>query len=280
MSEIPLAGRTSEETLPGKVERGRRQAGAILGQGWAIKVLSIVVLLLAWQLVAFFYPPNLLPGPDRVAARIVRIIVQENFFFHAYNTIARVLVGFALALVVSIFGGIAMGSSNRVEKFLDTYVLVGLTIPGLCWAVLALMWFGITELAPVFAIFVTTSPMIVVNMWQGTKAIDRELLEMGKAFRTSRGSLVREIIVPQLLPYIFAAARFGFALGWKVVVLSEMFGLSNGIGYMINRSFAVFSMESVLAWTVAFTLIMVVFEFGILKPIERYFTRWRPSISF
>ncbi|MDA8187690.1 MAG: hypothetical protein M0T85_06080, partial [Dehalococcoidales bacterium] len=67
---------------------------------------------------------------------------------------------------------------------------------------------------------------------------------------------------------------------WKVVVLSEMFGLSNGIGYMINRSFSVFSMVSVLAWTVAFTLVMFVFEFGMLRPVEKHFTRWRPSISF
>lgn len=248
-------------------------------QNWAMKTLSLIVLLAGWKLVASFYPPTFLPGPDLVAVRILKLIVEEDFFFHAYHTIVRVFAGFTLALITSTFVGIAMGTSGRLEKFMDIYVLVGLTIPGLMWAVLALMWFGITEVAPIFAIFITVSPMIAVNMWQGTKSIDKDLLEMGKAFRSNRRTLVKEIIIPQLLPYLFAATRFGFALGWKVVVLSEMFGLSNGIGYMINRSFSVFSMVSVLAWTVAFTLVMFVFEFGILRPVERNFTRWRPSIS-
>jgi NitT/TauT family transport system permease protein len=172
-----------------------------------------------------------------------------------------------------------MGANRHLESFFEPYILLGLTVPGLAWAVLALMWFGVTELAPVFAIYVVTAPMLAVNMWQGTKAIDAELLEMARAFRVSRGKVIADIVVPQLLPYLFAGSRFGFALGWKVVVLSEMFGLSSGIGYMINRGFSLYSMQNVLAWTIGFTLVMVLFEYGMLRPMERYLLRWRSAIS-
>jgi NitT/TauT family transport system permease protein len=158
-------------------------------------------------------------------------------------------------------------------------VLVGLTIPGLCWAVLAVMWFGITEMAPVFAIVVVVLPMLTLNMWQGTKSLDRDLVEMAHVFRASRRALLRDVVLPQLLPFCLAGARLGFALGWKVVVLSEMFGLSSGVGYMINRSFSSYSMDDVLAWTAGFTLVMFAFEYAVMLPIERRLTRWRPAVS-
>lgn len=250
-----------------------------MGSSLGLRIISFVSMVALWAVLAAFFPPTFLPGPERVFQKLIKIVVNENFLTHASSTVARVLVGFVLALLGSAGIGMAMGINSKVERFLDTYVLVGLSIPGLCWAILALMWFGISEAAPVFAIAVIVSPMIAVNMWQGTKAIDRELLELGQAFRTKRAAVVWEIILPQLLPYVFAASRFGFALAWKVVVVSEMLGLSNGIGYMINMSFSTFSMEGVLGWTLSFTLLMIAFEFGVLRPVERHFTAWRPKIA-
>jgi NitT/TauT family transport system permease protein len=117
-------------------------------------------------------------------------------------------------------------------------------------------------------------------MWQGTKSLDRELVEMARVFRASRRALLRDVVLPQLLPFCLAGARLGFALGWKVVVLSEMFGLSSGVGYMINRSFSSYSMDDVLAWTVGFTLVMFAFEYAVMLPIERRLVRWRPVVAF
>ncbi|MBI4320589.1 MAG: ABC transporter permease [Chloroflexi bacterium] len=281
MQGQPVAGSASATTHIGRRQKQGKLAlaGRVAGSGVGLKVISFLCLVIAWAIIASFYPPTFLPGPERVFQKIIKIVLYEDFLTHAYGTVGRVMAGFVLALLGSAGVGILMGANDRLEKFLETYVLVGLTIPGLCWAVLSLMWFGISEASPVFAIFVIVSPMIAVNMWQGTKAIDKELLEMGKAFKAKRTTVVTEIVVPQLLPYLFAGARFGFALAWKVVVLSEMLGLSNGIGYMINTSFSTFSMDGVLGWTLAFTILMIVFEFAVLKPLERRFTGWRPKIA-
>lgn len=246
----------------------------------AVWLLSIASILLLWAMLAAFFPPTLLPGPVVVARRLGELAARGDFWMHLRATILRVAIGFGLAFVVSVGAGILMGSRRLAEGVFESWVLVGLTIPGLCWAVLAVMWFGITEVAPVFAIFVVVLPMLTLNMWQGTKNLDRELVEMARVFRASRAALLRDVVLPQLLPFCLAGARLGFALGWKVVVLSEMFGLSSGVGYMINRSFSSYSMDDVLAWTVGFTLVMFAFEYAVMLPIERRLVRWRPVVAF
>jgi NitT/TauT family transport system permease protein len=245
----------------------------------AVWLLSVASILLLWALLAAFFPPTLLPGPLVVGRRLGELAARGDFWIHLRATILRVAIGFSAAFVVSVAAGILMGSRRLAEGVLESWVLVGLTIPGLCWAVLAVMWFGITEIAPVFAIFVVVLPMLTLNMWQGTKSLDRDLVEMAHVFRASRRALLRDVVLPQLLPFCLAGARLGFALGWKVVVLSEMFGLSSGVGYMINRSFSSYSMDDVLAWTVGFTLVMFVFEYAVMLPIERRLVRWRPAVA-
>jgi len=244
---------------------------------WALSVSSIVGL---WMMVAAFFPPTLLPGPDVVGWRLVELMATGDFWVHLRATIQRVAVGFVLAFVVSVAAGTLMGARRLAEGIFEPWVLVGLTIPGLCWAVLAVMWFGITEVAPVVAIFVVVLPMLTLNMWQGTKSLDRDLLEMAHVFRAPWTSVMREVVLPQLLPFGLAGARLGFALGWKVVVLSEMFGLTSGVGYMINRSFSAYSMDDVLAWTVGFTAVMFAFEYAVMLPVERRLVRWRPAVQF
>ncbi len=258
-------------------ERPRRRA--VDWRDLALKLLALLVLAVVWQVGSLLSPPTFLPGPALVVVRVAELIASGDFFAQAVPTVLRVFVGFGIALSVGTALGVAMGVRRGFESFFEAYILIGLTIPGLAWAVLALMWFGVSEIAPVFAIAAVTIPMLAVNMWQGTKAIDRELIEMQRAFRAPRWTVLKDVIVPQLLPYLFAGSRFGFGLGWKVVVLSEMFGLSSGIGYQINRAFSFYSMRDVLAWTIGFTLVMAAFEYGVLRRLEAHYLRWRPPMG-
>lgn len=246
----------------------------------AVWALSIASILLVWAMIAALFPPTLLPDPLVVGRRLAELVASGDFWVHLGATIRRVLGGFVLAFAASVAVGLLMGARRFAESLLESWVLVGLTVPGLCWAVLAVMWFGITEAAPVFAIFVVVLPMLTLNMWQGTKSVDRDLIEMARVFRAPQWVLLRDVVMPQLLPFCLAGARLGFALGWKVVVLSEMFGLSSGVGYMINRSFSAYSMDDVLAWTVGFTIVMFVFEYAVVLPLERRLVRWRPVVAF
>lgn len=245
----------------------------------AVRLLSLIALLVAWSIIASFFDPTILPGPVIVLKEVYKIFSTGEFLVHMFATIRRVVIGFVWAFVFSVLIGLLMGLSRTCERFFEVEVLVGLTIPGMAWAMIAIMWFGIRDMAAIFAIFIIILPMITVNMWEGTKSIDKELIEMGQAFKAKRVTIIRHIILPQLVPYLFAGTRFGFALAWKVVVVSEIFGLSNGVGYKINESFTLFSIEGVLAWTISFTIIMIIVEFGLLKLIEERVTRWRPTVT-
>jgi len=236
-----------------------------------------MVLVGLWAAIAPFFPEFILPGPLAVVRTSWEIFQSGEFFTDMYYTLMRVLGGFAGALLVGILIGVGMGINRQVETFWKMEILIGLTIPGLMWAVISVLWFGLTDFAAIFAIVIVTSPMITLNIWEGTKALDTKLVQMARTLRAPRRTIVREIVIPQLIPYLLSGTRLGLSLAWKVVVISEMVGLDKGIGHQISHWFGLFSMMKVMAWTLSFTLIMLLLEFGVIYPIERRITRWRPE---
>jgi NitT/TauT family transport system permease protein len=248
-------------------------------QDIGLRVGSIVVLLLVWWLMSLFFPPTLIPKPWETFAEVAAIITTGNFFVEMGNTLRRVLVGFGIAMAVSIPLGILMGTLRSLESFFEPPVILGLTMPGLIWAVLMIMFFGLTETSAYAAVAITILPMLAISIWQGAKSIDKDLIDMSKVFHASPWSKVVDVILPQLVSHILAAIRYGLGLAWKVVVVVEMFGFSNGVGYQVVRGFNVFSMKTVLAWAITFLVVMIVIEFGIIAWLERSVTRWRPRIE-
>lgn len=267
----------SPASLPPAPARGTAQR--LRDSNTLVKAVSILLLLAVWQGLSVWLGAFLMPGPIEVAERLWTVVTEEDFGLHMGSTLGRVLAGLVISLALAIVVGIPMGLFRLFERFFESYVLLGLTIPGLAWALIAVMLLGIGNAAPVFAIVVSTSPMVILNLWQGTKSIDRDVLEMSMAFHANRWLMVRHVVFPQLMPFVLAGTRLGFALAWKIVVLSEMFGLSSGVGYALNINFNRFSLSGVMAWTIAFTIVMAAFEFALFRPIERHVTRWRPSIQ-
>lgn len=244
-----------------------------------IRIGSGVSLLAFWHAVALFFPPTYLPGPIPVIGEIGRIIWSGEFFLHMYWTIVRVGLGFILSFVVSVVVGVAMGLNRFWEVSLDGPTLVGLTIPGLAWAVIGLMLFGLSTTTQVFAIFMVVTPILTVNIWEGTKAIDRKVVEMAMVFKARRWMVIRSVVLPQLVPFALAGFRLGLALSWKTVVIAETFGATSGIGYKIIQARELLSMQGVLAWTLSFTLVMFALEFGVLQLLEARVTAWRPKLA-
>ncbi|MFB6186032.1 MAG: ABC transporter permease [Halobacteriaceae archaeon] len=242
-------------------------------------VLSGLSFIIGWWAISLFYPPALLPGPVNTAQKIVQITLHERLLFHFKMTLFRVLAGFGVAMLISVTVGIMMGINEAAEEYFKIFILIGLSIPSLAIAMLTLMFFGIGNLAAISAITITIIPFITENMWEGTKNIDQDLIRMGNAFGANTMKMIREIVLPQLIPYIMSASRYGLSLAWKIAVIAEMLGLGTGVGYQINEAFMQFSMVGVLAWTLAFAMLMIFIEFGILTPIEYYLTSWQSDIE-
>lgn len=244
-----------------------------------LRVGSIATLILIWWALSLLFPPTLVPKPWDTFVEVGEIVTSGNFFSEMGATLRRVLGGFAIAMVVSVPLGILMGTLKSLESFFEPPVILGLTMPGLIWAVLMIMFFGLNETSAYAAVAVTIFPMLAISVWQGTKSIDKDLIDMSTVFRAGVWSKVVDVILPQLISHLLAAIRYGLGLAWKVVVVVEMFGFSNGVGYQVARGFNVFSMKSVLAWAITFLVVMIIIEFGMIGYLERSVTRWRPRVD-
>jgi NitT/TauT family transport system permease protein len=241
-------------------------------------LLAVISVVGVWWTLYLIYP-RLLPSPVNTVNEAIRLVSDGTFFFHMYQSLRRVFVGSLVAMFFSVGVGIYMGTVVMGERFFQPLVVLGLTIPGLMWALIAVMLFGINEWSPYFAVTVTIFPMLVINIWAGVKSLDKELMDMSHVFHFSKWMKITQVILPQLVPNIFAATRYGLGLAWKVVVVVEMFGTSNGVGYQVMKSYQVFNMEGVIAWTLTFVVAMIVIEYGMINLAERRLTAWRPKID-
>ncbi len=260
-------------------QQGWARASARLPEGVTYRLASVLLMVIAWQVTSILLSPKYVPGPWSTFVAIVHNAESGALATHFVATVVRMLSSFALSMILGVSIGIVMGISRRGERILDLWVMVGLTVPSLCYVIICFLWLGLNDRAAILAIAWTTFPSITINIWQGVKAIDQRLIDMARAFRASRWRRIRRVVLPQVTPYLMAATRFGLGVVWKVTVLVELLGRSDGIGYMLNYSFQMFNMVEVFAWTLSFTLFMVIIELGILKPLERKLFRWRPEIS-
>ena len=142
---------------------------------------------------------------------------------------------------------------------------------------LAYIWFGLNEAAAIGAVAVNKIPNVIVTMREGARALDPRYSEMATVYRFGHLSRLRHIVLPQLQPYFAAASRSGIALIWKIVLVVELLGRSNGVGFQIYLYFQLFDVAAILAYTLAFVAVMLLIELLLVQPFERHATRWRRS---
>jgi NitT/TauT family transport system permease protein len=241
-------------------------------------VLAYVALIGAWQLLStYVFEPFILPTPTRVLDEMREILTRGDFWPNFYATTKHLAIGFTLAYLLGTAIGIAMGRSAFFDGFFRDYVMITLTTPGLVFALIALMVFGLTTTAPIVAIVLTSLPHVTVNVVEGVRAIPRDLTDMGTAYGVSRTTRLRHIILPAVAPFMFAAVRYGFAIAWKITALTELFGGNEGVGVQIRVKYELFNIAGVLAWAFFLVGLALVADRLILQRIERHFFRWRPK---
>ena len=231
--------------------------------------------MLLWQLAAWEADNELLPTPVAVLANLWRHSVDGELTYHLGVTLARVVVSFAVAMLLGTAIGIVMGRSRWADSALDGLLVLGLNIPALVTIILCYIWFGLTEAAAILAVALNKIPTVAVTVREGAKAVDRELMEVGRVYRVDRLDTLTRIYLPQLYPYLMAAARSGLALVWKIVLVVELLGRSNGVGFQLGTYFQFFDIESILAYTLSFAAVILVVEATVMRPLERHLTRWR-----
>ncbi|MCH7539917.1 MAG: ABC transporter permease [Proteobacteria bacterium] len=241
-----------------------------------IQLASIVLLVALWQVAAAAMDDSrLLPGPVAVLDVLVRDIGDGELPYHVGVTLARVAASFVLAMTIGIAIGIAMGRAKTLDRFFDSWLILFLNIPALVTIILAYVWFGLVEAAAIGAVAINKIPTVVVTVREGTRALERDYMEMAEVFRVGQWRQLQQVVLPQLYPFLMAAARSGLALIWKIVLVVELLGRSNGVGFQLYLFFQLFDVASILAYTIAFVAVIQTIELTLMRPVERWATRWR-----
>jgi NitT/TauT family transport system permease protein len=236
---------------------------------------SLAALVLIWEVSALIADSRYLPGPLAVLEVVQREAESGDLWVNIFATLFRVAVAFVVAMFIGSAIGLALGRNPGADRFFDTWLIFFLNLPALVVIVLCYIWFGLTEVAAITAVSINKIPNVAVTMREGARSLSKDLEEMAQAYRFGWWKTLRHVTIPQLAPYFAAAARGGLALVWKIVLVVEAFGRSDGVGHQLNIAFQLFDVPMILAYALAFIVVVQIIEFAILQPLMAKANRWR-----
>lgn len=271
--DVPrIIGRREPRAAAPAYWRGVRLA---LARSWLWRSVSLIALAVIWEIAARLADSNMLPTPVAVLAAVYRYTRSGQLPLELGITLTRVAAAFIVAMAVGTAIGFMMGWSRKLNLLLDGPLVLALNIPALVIIILCYLWLGLTEVAVIVAVALNKIPVVVVTTREGTRAIDLRLLAVAQVYHVPRTVTLHRVILPQLYPYLIASARNGLALIWKIVLVAELLGRSNGVGFELSVFFQFFDITSILAYTLAFAAVVMAIEAGVMRPLEKRLTRWR-----
>ncbi|MFL6796190.1 MAG: ABC transporter permease [Xanthobacteraceae bacterium] len=237
-------------------------------------MLAVVILWWVWSTQV---PDYVLPGPVAVAHRMLGALVDPAFMINAALSVARIftslaiamLLGTALALTPFYWPASASVINNAITPFFNSF-------PSLGWVLLATIWFNVSEFTVTFIQVVILLPFCLLNVAEGVRVLDADLLEMGRSFTSRQRRVFLRIILPLLVPYLIAALRISYGVAWKISLLAELFGARNGVGYLMLQAQVVGDSVLVLSTCLFIVIFFAIGDGLIIRPLARRFGAARP----
>ena len=238
-------------------------------------VVLAAVVVAVWAGLSWRYGAYVLPSPRAVAHGLVAIVASGAIWKHTGASLFRIVIGFGAAVVVAVLLGLGAFLSRTVRGVVHDVVAVLNSTSVFVWIVVSIIWFGLSEWAPIFTTFMITLPVVAANIVQGVEGVDRRLLEMGDVYRLDGRQKFVSIVIPSTLPYLVAGMKVGFGLALKVSVVAEIFGVTSGIGYIMNYSREILETQMVFVWAMVMILVMIAADALVFDGISRRLARWR-----
>jgi NitT/TauT family transport system permease protein len=222
------------------------------------------------------FPPRLFPGVDKIVRAFVRLTLNGVLPLHALTTLVRLVAGFALGAVVGVVLGLVMGRSRWAEELLLPIVSVGNPIPGLAYAPLFVIWFGLGDLPAILLVGFSATFPVAVNTWTGVKAVKEIWIRAAQAMGAGEQQLFRQVVLPGALPYVLTGLRLGLARAWRVLVAVEMLtAVRVGLGWLIFGAREFLNTDVMLAGIAVIGLVGLGLEKLVFERLERYtVVRW------
>ena len=236
---------------------------------------ATAVIVAVWSLLSWRYGAYVLPSPLSVVRGFGEILATGEVWKHTGASLYRILVGFGGAVAIALLMGLASFLSSRARSVVHDFLAILNATSVFVWIVISIIWFGLSNWAPIFTTFMITLPVVASNIVEGVENVDRRLLEMGDVYRLPGREKFRAIVIPSTLPYLVAGMKVGFGLALKVSVVAEIFGVTSGIGYIMNYSREILATQMVFVWALVMILVMMVTDKLVFDSISRRLARWR-----
>lgn len=232
-------------------------------------------ILLGWQLLSMYLNPVIMASPADTVAALGELAWGSRLWVEILITLRRLVIGLAAGAFLGALLGVAAGLEPRLRSFLEPFRWVGMTIPAVIIAVLAMLWFGLGDFTVMFIVALIVLPTMYVNTVAGVLAVDRRLVEMGRVYRFSPRLMFTEIYLPGIASPALAGLTLATGLSVRAVVLAEVLAAMSGVGHAFSRAMSYLETPELYAWVIVLLALMAVIEFGFLRPLKRRAMRWR-----
>jgi NitT/TauT family transport system permease protein/sulfonate transport system permease protein len=259
MSDVAAAAPTLERRAASKSVPAR-----ILADGAVIAVIAV------WWLASRSLPEFVLPSPLSTAKALAQFFIDPSLAYNIASTFVRVVTSVVLATIIGIVLAAIPYYVPLTRDIVRLRILPLLNaMPSLGWAILAVIWFGVTDVSVVFAQTAILIPFCFINVSQGIDEMDRELLEMAHSFTRRSGVIFRAIIIPLIAPSVMAAARLAYGVSWKISLISELFGSETGLGYVMYDAQTRGDAAMIIATCLMIVILFTAGDALILRPLQR-----------
>lgn len=244
----------------------------------ALPVATFALVAAAWQALASFggFPPKLVPGLGTIAEAFLRLAGNGTLLAATIATLYRLGAGFLIAAIVGVTVGIAMGQRQWIEDTMLPMVTFLYPIPGLAYAPLFVLWFGLGDIPTILLVGVASCFTVIINAWKGVKAVKPIWLRAAEVMGARDSDIFRRIVLPGALPYIMVGLRLGLAQAWRILIAVEMLmSVQRGLGWLIFGAQTFLNTDVMLATISVIGAIGILLEWQVFARIERWtVVRW------
>lgn len=234
-------------------------------------------VILSWQAasMAGLLRPEVMPAPTAVIVAAWHLVLNGELWGHVQVSAWRAAVGFAIGGGIGFLLGMANGLSTTSETLLDSTLQMVRNIPHLALIPLVILWFGIDEGAKLFLVALGVFFPLYVNTLHGVRSVDRQLLEMGRAYGMTERALFWRVVLPGALPSVFVGLRYGLGIMWLTLIVAETISASSGIGYMAMNA-REFMLVDVVVFAILLYAALGKLADSIARLLERTCLSWNP----